>query len=103
MKKTFWMMAAFGLFATCMTSCGGGKDYGADICNRLQKCNDLSMVDETTVAQCTTDANKQLNSLPGNERSAVDKRLDQCLAISDCGTFSNCVAGLISNGPGSTY
>jgi hypothetical protein len=103
MKKTFWMMAAFGLFATCMSSCDGGKDYATDICKKLQGCNNLSLVGATTVAECTTDANRQLNAMPSNERSAADKTLDQCLAQSDCSTFSSCVDTLVNYGPGSTY
>jgi len=63
------MMAAFGLFATFMTSCGGGKDYGADICNRLPEMQRLSMVDERPSPMCTTDANKHCTHCPATNEA----------------------------------
>jgi hypothetical protein len=86
-----------------MSSCDGGKDYATDICKKLQGCNNLSLVGATTVAQCTTNANNELNAMSSNDRSAFDKKLDQCLAQSDCGSFSACVDNLIIYGPGPTY
>jgi hypothetical protein len=101
MKRTIWTMAATGLIATCMTTCGGGKDYVTDICNRLKDCGSLSLMSVTTVSQCVTAGNQQLSGLTSNDRSSANKAMDQCLATSDCTSFKSCMSDLIANGPSS--
>ena len=77
------------------------SDPVAATCNRLQTCGDLSLMDVTTVSQCTANANQQMSQVPSNELTSVVQMLNQCLAMSDCTTFANCLDALINNGPSS--
>ena len=99
MKRATWTMAATGLIATCMTTCGGGKDYAKEICKRLQNCDSLSLMKVTTLSQCVTADNQQLSGMTSNDRSSTNKAMDQCLATSDCTSFTSCMSDLITNGP----
>jgi hypothetical protein len=102
MKRTLWTMATTGLLVICMTSCGGGTDYATSVCQRLQGCNDLSMVTgATTVTECEKTANQQLGAMSSSDRATFDKGLDQCLAIQDCGGFTSCYGTLLNN-PGTS-
>ena len=102
MKRTLWTMATTGLLAICMTSCGGGKDYATSVCNKLQSCQSLSLVNgATTVADCEKTANQQLSALSSSDRTTTEKALDQCLAIQACDGFTSCLSTLPSpNSPG---
>ena len=97
--KTTWTIAITGLCAACMTSCGGGKDYATDICNRLQSCGDLAMTGASTVSECIATGNQKLSQLSGSDRDAMNKAMDQCLATSDCTSFTSCMNSLSTNGP----
>jgi hypothetical protein len=97
--KTTWTIAITGLYAACMTSCGGGKDYATDICNRLQSCSDLSLWGASTVSECIATGNQKLSQLNGSDRDAMNKAMDQCLATSDCTSFTSCMNSLSTNGP----
>ena len=103
MRKNLWTVAATGLLALCITSCGGGggssraKNYPADICNRLQACGDLSVVGASTLAECTASANQQLNAMTSSDAAAFTQGLDQCVAASDCPSFSTCLSTLVQS------
>jgi hypothetical protein len=101
MKRTIWTMAATGLIAASMTTCGGGKDYATEICNRLQTCNAFSLAGAgvTTVSECVTTANQQLVHQSSSQRASTNQEMDQCLATSDCTDFTNCIEPLINQGP----
>jgi hypothetical protein len=92
MKITLWTAAATGLLALCVSSCGGGKDYATEVCNRLQGCGAVSLESgATTVADCEKSVNQNLNALSSSERAAAEKRADQCLAIQDCPGLTSCL------------
>jgi hypothetical protein len=102
MKRNLWTAATSGLLAMCATSCGGGgssaaKNYPADICNRLQTCDDLSVVGASTLAECTAGANQQLSAMTSTDAAAFTQGLDQCLATSDCPSFSTCLSTLVQS------
>jgi hypothetical protein len=100
MKRTLWTMAAIAPLAICMTSCGGGKDYATSICDRLQSCKELSLVNgATTVTECEKTANQQLSVLSSSDRTTTEKAADECLASPDCAGFTSCMSTLISQGP----
>jgi hypothetical protein len=85
-------MATTGLLAICVTSCGGGKDYATEVCNRLQGCGAVSLESgATTVAECEKSVNQQLGALSSSDRAAAEKRADQCLAIQDCAGLTSCL------------
>jgi hypothetical protein len=95
-------VAATGLFAMCATSCGGGgssaaKNSVADTCNRLQTCGDLAAVGASTVAECTDGVNQQLNAMTSSDGAAFTQGLDQCLAKSDCPSYSTCLSTLLQS------
>jgi hypothetical protein len=96
MKTAMWTMATTGLLAICVTSCGGGKDYATEVCNRLQgcgavslesgacnklsSCGTLSQMGMATVSQCITEVNSSLSAMSPASRSQADAAIDQCLA-----------------------
>ncbi|MGA7741037.1 MAG: hypothetical protein ABSF35_06350 [Polyangia bacterium] len=107
MRRTFWNAAAIGLLAACTTGCGNGKNFVADLCNKLQSCGELSLRKVSTVSQCTTNCLRQLSQLSsqlgGSDPAAADQALaaadqaiEQCLEIPDCPSFSNCVSTLVN-------
>ncbi|MGB8294580.1 MAG: hypothetical protein WCG85_04070 [Polyangia bacterium] len=79
----------------------------ADLCNKLQACDELSLRNVSTVPQCTANVLKQLGQMsqPSNGDisaadqavSAADQAIEQCLAISDCPSFANCVSTVINH------
>jgi hypothetical protein len=86
----------------CATSCGGGgssaaKNSVADTCNRLQTCGDLAAVGASTLAECTASANQQLSAMTSTDVVAFTQGLDQCLAKSDCPSFSTCLSTLVQS------
>ena len=98
MKRTLWTVATTGLLAICMTTCGGGasKDYATAFCERLQGCNDLSMVDgATTVSECKDSSNQHLNAMSSSQRAAFDQGIDECLALSDCTSLEGCARAAV--------
>jgi hypothetical protein len=96
MKRTLWTAVAIGLLAACITGCGNGKNFVADLCNKLQSCGELPLRNVSTVSQCTANGMQQLSLLSGSDRAAADEAIEQCLAISDCPSFSNCVSTVIN-------
>jgi hypothetical protein len=105
MKRTLWTAAAIGLLATCTTGCGNGKNIVADLCNKLQSCSELSLRNVSTVSQCISNGLRQLSQLSQSGSNpaaadqaiaAADQAIEQCLAIPDCPSFSNCVSTLIN-------
>jgi len=94
-------VASTGLLAICISTCGGAgrssaaKNYPADICNRLQTCGDLSVVGASTLAECTASANQQLSAMTSTDCCSLHSGLDQCLATSDCPSFSTCLSTLV--------
>jgi hypothetical protein len=106
MKRTWWTAAAIGLLAACVTACGSDKYLLADLCNKLQSCGALSLRNVSTVSQCIANGRQQLSQfvqLNGGDISAADQAtaiaaqaIEQCLTISDCPGFSNCVITLVN-------
>jgi len=103
MRRGLWTVASTGLLAICISTCGGAgrssaaKNYPADICNRLQTCGDLSVVGASTLAECTASANQQLSAMTSTDAAAFTQGLDQCLATSDCPSFSTCLSTLVQS------
>jgi hypothetical protein len=101
MKRTSWTAAAIGLLAACVTGCGNDKNLLADFCNKLQSCGELSLRNVSTVSQCIANGREQMSlflQLNGGDVAAADQAtaiaaqaMEQCLTISDCPGFSNCV------------
>jgi hypothetical protein len=106
MKNTLWTAAAIGLLAACTTDCGNGRNLLADLCNKLQGCGELSLRNVSGVSQCIANGRQQLSQLgqaSGGDISAADQAtaiaeqdIEECLTISDCPSFSNCVSTLIN-------
>jgi hypothetical protein len=106
MIGTLWTAAAIGLLAVCMAGCGNGANMAADLCNKLQACDELSLRNVTTVSQCTANVLERRSQLSqpsdgdlfaaDQAVSAADQAIEQCLAISDCPSFANCVSTVIN-------
>jgi hypothetical protein len=106
MTRTLWTAAVVGLLAACTTDCGNGKDMLADLCNKLQSCGELSLRNVSTVSQCMANGRQQLSVLAhpsDGDISAADQAtataeqaIEQCLTLSDCPGFSNCVSTLVN-------
>ena len=106
MKKTLRTAAAIGLLAACTTGCSNGKNMLADLCNKLQSCGELSLRNVSTVSQCMANGRQQLSVLAhpsDGDISAADQAtataeqaIEQCLTLSDCPSFSNCVSTLVN-------
>jgi hypothetical protein len=106
MKRTSWTAAAIGLLAACATGCSNDKNLLADLCNKLESCGELSLRNVSTVSQCIANSRQQLSQfvqLNGGDVSAADQAtaiaaqaMEQCLTISDCPGFSNCVITLVN-------
>jgi hypothetical protein len=102
MTGTLWTAAAIGLLAVCTAGCSNGANMAADFCNKLQACDQLSLRDATTVPQCTANVlqgRSQLSQPSDGDMfaadqavAAADQAIEQCLAISDCPGFANCVS-----------
>lgn len=98
--------AAIGLLAVCTAGCSNGVNMAADLCNKLQACDELSLRNVTTVSQCTANILERRSQLsqPSNGDmfaadqavSAADQAIEQCLEISDCPSFANCVSTVIN-------
>jgi hypothetical protein len=106
MKRTLWTSVAIGLLAGYTVNCSNGKDMLADLCNKLQSCGELSLRNVSTVSQCMANGRQQLSVLsqPSNgdisaadqATAAAEQAIEQCLTLSDCPSFSNCVSTLIN-------
>jgi len=83
-------------FSTCLSTLVHST-YATAVCNRLQTCGDLSVVGASTLAECTANANQQLNAMTSTDAAAFTQGLDQCLATSDCPSFSTCLSTLVQS------
>jgi hypothetical protein len=98
MKTSLWTIAATCLLVVCTNSCGsGGKNYPADLCNRLQVCGDLSLMGAATVAECKATVNQRLGAMADSERTTAEQAWDQCLATADCPSFTSCMSPLVQS------
>ena len=99
MIRTLWPVAAIGLLAVCTAGCSNGANMAADLCNKLQTCDELSLRNVTTVSQCTANVlerRSQLSQPSDGDLFAADQAIEQCLAIPDCPSFGNCVSTVIN-------
>jgi hypothetical protein len=78
-----------------VTGCGGSTDYPSKICDKLKSC-DPTM----DVASCKTAANQALSKMTGSQKDAIDKEMDQCLAMTDCSLFYSCFTAVQSRAGG---
>jgi hypothetical protein len=97
MLKTLWTVTAAGLLAVCTTGCGG-TDYPSKICDKVKSCEPAMTAADVT--SCKQEASQGLSAVPSAQKNAVDKELDQCLAMS-CSAFESCLTG-VENQAGAT-
>jgi hypothetical protein len=96
MLKTLWTVTAAGLLALCVTGCGG-SDYPSKICEKMKSC--VPTMTAADVSDCEKSASQGLSSVPSSQKAAVDKELDQCLAMS-CAPFESCLTSVESQAGG---
>jgi hypothetical protein len=71
-----------------MSGCGGGTDYASNICDKAKSCDPTWTASD--LATCKTQANQALSKITGSQKDAIDKEMDQCLAMTDCSLFYSC-------------
>ena len=98
MLKTLWTVTAAGLLALCTTGCGGGSDYPSKICDKMKGCD--STMTAADVTECKQEVNQGLSQVPSAQKDAVNKVLDQCLAMTNCIQFETCISTAQSTGGG---
>ena len=93
MLKTLWTVTAAGLFALCVTGCGGGSDAGSDYASKI--CEKATACGSTTdIATCKAETGQTLSQIPSSQRDSIYKALDQCLAVTDCSAAHACLLAI---------
>jgi hypothetical protein len=92
MLKTLWTVTAAGLFAVCMSGCGGGSDPVTDACNKANSCNLLATMGYSSVSACVSDGKASVNASP--QKSTIENEISACLKQSDCNVFAACIQAL---------